>query len=177
MSWKSKTAECSTIFSYIDILLKLDTNCKLTTQLYDKRDDINFSIVNFPYVCSNIPSSPAYGVNMSQLIRYTRACSTYNQFLISVFRPNAVWCISYQSLSRFWHTNPDYGSYRLPNLEIGLMAGVTGRLQGCLLLLGILSYLWYIQRFVFASFSDLHFLQGLWDWWLFVIYAISCWKW
>jgi hypothetical protein len=27
-----------------------------------------------------IPSSPAYGVSISQLIRYARACSTYDQF-------------------------------------------------------------------------------------------------
>jgi hypothetical protein len=45
--------------------LKLDTNDKITTQLYDKRDDFNLSIVNFPYPCSNIPASPAYGVYIS----------------------------------------------------------------------------------------------------------------
>jgi hypothetical protein len=60
---------------YLDVLLKLDTSGKLTTQLYDKRDDFNFSIVNYSYLCSNIPASPAYGVYISQLIRYARACS------------------------------------------------------------------------------------------------------
>ena len=58
----------------------MDYDGKLTTQLYDKRDDFNFSIVNFPYLCSNIPLSPAYGVYVSQLIRYARACSAYEQF-------------------------------------------------------------------------------------------------
>ena len=29
---------------------------------------------------SNIPSSPAYGVYISQLIRYARACSDYKDF-------------------------------------------------------------------------------------------------
>ena len=76
------TTECSTSASYLDVLLKLDTNGKLTTQLYDKRDDFNFAIVNFPYLCSNIPASPAYGVYISQLIRYARACSAYDQFLV-----------------------------------------------------------------------------------------------
>jgi hypothetical protein len=56
------TTECSTSASYLDVILKLDTSGKITTQLYDKRDDFNFSIVNFPYLCSNIPASPAYGV-------------------------------------------------------------------------------------------------------------------
>ena len=41
----------------------------------------SFSIVNFPYLCSNIPSSPAYRVYVSQLIRYARACSAYDKFL------------------------------------------------------------------------------------------------
>jgi hypothetical protein len=56
------TTKCSTSASYSDVLLKLDTNSKLTTQLYDKRYDFNFSFVNFPYLCRNIPASPAYGV-------------------------------------------------------------------------------------------------------------------
>jgi hypothetical protein len=46
------TTECSTSASYLDVILKLDTNGKITTQLCDKRDDFNFSIVNFPYKCT-----------------------------------------------------------------------------------------------------------------------------
>jgi hypothetical protein len=30
--------------------------------------DFNFPIVNFPFVCSNIPAAPAYGVYISHLI-------------------------------------------------------------------------------------------------------------
>jgi hypothetical protein len=43
---------------------------KLKALIYDKRDDFNFKIINFPNICSNIPASPAYGVYISQLIRY-----------------------------------------------------------------------------------------------------------
>jgi hypothetical protein len=156
------------VFYICFVLLKLDTNGKITTQLYDKRDDFNFSIVNFPYLCSNIPVSHAYGVYISQLIRYARACSTYDQFLVrgslltnklmsqgfqlsrlqAAFRKfydryNDLICpynlslghmqsdVSHQSLSHSRHTDLDYASYRLPNLEIGLTVGVTGR-QGML---------------------------------------------
>ena len=56
---------------------------KLTTRLYDKRDDLKFPIVNFPFLSSNIPSAPAYGVYVSQLIRYARACSNYQDFMES----------------------------------------------------------------------------------------------
>ena len=38
--------------------------------------------MNFPFICSNIPAAPAYGVyNISQLIRYSRACGAYQDFL------------------------------------------------------------------------------------------------
>ena len=50
-------------------------------KLYDKRDDFNFPVVNFPFLSSNIPSAPAYGVYVSQLIRYARACSNYQVFM------------------------------------------------------------------------------------------------
>ena len=68
--------------NYLDLRLEFDTNGNgLTTQLYDKRDDFNFSIVYFPFIDSNIPEPPAYGVFISQLIRYARVCSRYNDFL------------------------------------------------------------------------------------------------
>ena len=41
----------------------------------------NFKIINFPNMCSNIPASPAYGVYISQLIRYARGSSNYSDFL------------------------------------------------------------------------------------------------
>jgi len=39
------------------------------------------STVNYPFLDSNIPSSPAYGVYMWQLIRYSRTCNSYQDFL------------------------------------------------------------------------------------------------
>jgi hypothetical protein len=42
---------------------------------------LNFMIINFPNMCSNISDSPAYGVYISQLIRYARASSNYSDFL------------------------------------------------------------------------------------------------
>ena len=58
-----------------------DDSGQLSTKIYDKRDDFNFKIINFPNMCSNIPASPAYGVYISQLIRYARASSNYSDFL------------------------------------------------------------------------------------------------
>jgi len=35
---------------------------KIKKKLYDKHDDFTLSIVNFSFIRSNIPASPAYGV-------------------------------------------------------------------------------------------------------------------
>jgi hypothetical protein len=35
---------------------------------YAKRDDFNFPIVNFPFICSNIPAAHVYGVYISPFI-------------------------------------------------------------------------------------------------------------
>ena len=48
----------------------------------DKRDSSGFPIVNFPFLTSNIPSSPAYGVYVLQLIHCTRCSTFYSDFAI-----------------------------------------------------------------------------------------------
>ena len=60
--------------SYIDLDLEIDSQRRIRTKRYVKRDDFNFYIVNFPFICSNILAAPAYGVYISQLIRCSRAC-------------------------------------------------------------------------------------------------------
>ena len=57
------------------------TDGRLNTKIYDKRDDFDFPIVYFPFLCSYIPAAPAYGVYVSQLIRYSRARSKYVDFV------------------------------------------------------------------------------------------------
>jgi hypothetical protein len=60
--------------SYLDLHLDVDSEARLRTKRYDKRNDFNLSIVNFPFICSNIPAAPVYGIYISQMIRYSRAC-------------------------------------------------------------------------------------------------------
>ena len=69
------------IASFPGLYLELDDSGQLITKMYDKRDNFNFKIINFPNMCSNIPASPAYGVYISQLIRYARVSSNYSDFL------------------------------------------------------------------------------------------------
>ena len=56
------TTESNTSASYLDSLLSIGRDGQLRTSLYDKRDDVNSHIINFPFLSSNIPSSPAYDV-------------------------------------------------------------------------------------------------------------------
>ena len=76
-----ETTDTASSTSFLDVYLEFDDSGQLSTKIYDKRDDFNFKIINFPNMCSNIPASPAYGVYISQLIRYARASSNYSDFL------------------------------------------------------------------------------------------------
>ena len=67
--------------SYLDIHLEIDSEGRLRTKLYDKRDDFNFPIANFLLICSNITAAPAYAVYISQLIEYSSACGSSQDFL------------------------------------------------------------------------------------------------
>ena len=48
--------------NHLDLHLDFDEDGKLNTRFYDKCDDFDFPILNFPYLTSNIPESPAHGV-------------------------------------------------------------------------------------------------------------------
>ena len=51
-----------------------------TCTYYDKQDDLNIEIVNFPFLDGDVPCSASYGVYISQLIRFARVYSNVNDF-------------------------------------------------------------------------------------------------
>ena len=55
-------------------------NGTVSTKIYDKRDDFDFDIVNFPFMDGDVPRRTSYGVYISQLIRFARASSNLNDF-------------------------------------------------------------------------------------------------
>ena len=65
---------------FLDLHLSI-SNGFVSTEIYDKRDDFDFHIVNFPFLDGDVPHSTSYGVYISQLIRFARVCS---QWLISM---------------------------------------------------------------------------------------------
>ena len=50
------------------------------TNIYDKRDDFDFDIVNFPYLDGDVPRPTPYGFYISQLIRFARMSSHIDDF-------------------------------------------------------------------------------------------------
>ena len=51
-----------------------------SSKIYDKRDDFDFDIVNFPFLDGEVPRSTSYGVYISQLIRFARVSSHVTDF-------------------------------------------------------------------------------------------------
>ena len=71
--------------------------------MYDKRDDFDFEIVNFPFLDGDVPRSTSYGVYISQLIRFARAfnhvtdSNTRNKLLTQNFLNNAICIINFSN--------------------------------------------------------------------------------
>ena len=59
---------------FLDLNLSI-TNGIVSSKIYEKRDDFNFEIVNFPFLDGDVPRSSSYGVYISLLIRFARVCS------------------------------------------------------------------------------------------------------
>ena len=49
---------------FLDLNLSI-TNSIVSSKIYDKRDEFNFEIVNFPFLDGDVPLSPSYGVYIS----------------------------------------------------------------------------------------------------------------
>ena len=91
------TTESMTSAFYRDIQLSIGRNGQLYTLIYDKRDYFNLHKLSF--LRSNISSSPTYGVCISQLIRYARACSSYQCFILRARR----FSVSYSNKNTSWN--------------------------------------------------------------------------
>ena len=65
--------------------------------MYDKRDDFDFEIVNFPFIDGDVLCSTSYGVSILQLIRFARASSyvadfnTCNKLLTQILLKQGYW--------------------------------------------------------------------------------------
>ena len=70
----NKANTSDTKAAFLDLHLSI-SNDIVSTIIYDKRDDFDFEIVNFPFLDGDVPRSTSYEVYISQLIRFARASS------------------------------------------------------------------------------------------------------
>ena len=72
---------------FLDLHLSI-SNGFVSSKIYDKRDDFDFDIVNFPFLDGDAPRRPSYGVYISQLIRFARIYSHVDDFNTPNNTPN-----------------------------------------------------------------------------------------
>ena len=113
--------------SYHDLHLKVDSEVRVRTNLYEKMDYFNFPMVNFPFICKTFQQNLYMGYIYSILIRYSEACGSYHDFLnrelllrrqilkkgLLVFKlsPHLE---SFTVITMTWLTNTEYLCHRWP---------------------------------------------------------------
>ena len=75
----NKASVSDTEVSFLDLHLSISDGF-VKTKFYDKRDDFDFDIVNFPFLDGDVPRSTPCDVYISQLIRFTRVPSHVDAF-------------------------------------------------------------------------------------------------
>ena len=75
----NKANSSDTEAPFLDYNLPI-TNGIVSSKIYDKRDDFNLKIVNFPFLDGDVPRPPSYCVYISQLIGFARVCSNVDDF-------------------------------------------------------------------------------------------------
>ena len=72
----NKANTSDTKATFLDLHLSI-SNDIVSSKIYDKRNDFDFEIVNFPFLDGDVPRSTSYGVYISQLIRFARASTSH----------------------------------------------------------------------------------------------------
>ena len=65
--------------SFLDLHLSISDGI-VKTKIYDKRDDFDFDVVNFPFLDGDVPRSASYCVYISQLIRFDPVSNHVDDF-------------------------------------------------------------------------------------------------
>ena len=91
---------------FLDLYIRV-VDGKFVTGIYNKVDDFNFEVIDYPFPQSNIHSMLGYTTFYSQLIRFFRLCNNINDLL---FRAK----LSYSKLVKrgciasCWHFSKDF---------------------------------------------------------------------
>ena len=107
------------------------TNGIDSSKNYDKGDDFNFEIVNFPFLDGDVPRSPSYGVYISQLIHFARVCSNVDDFTTKTFLTAKLLKQGYRyhkirkAFSKFYHRHSEL----IVKYNIGLKTSATRHIR------------------------------------------------
>ena len=74
---KTNVSDTEALFFYLHLSI---SDVFIKTRIFNKRDDFDFDIVNFPFLDGESPRSTSYGVYISQLIRFARVSSHVDDF-------------------------------------------------------------------------------------------------
>ena len=126
---KANVSDVSAAFLDLDLSVN---NGTVSSKIYDKRDDFSFDIVNFPNLSGDVPRSTSYGVYISQLIRFSRACTSvedFNQRNLFITEKLLKQGYRYHKLrktfSKFYHRNITLISKYKCNLKALLRQGIS----------------------------------------------------
>ena len=75
--YKANATDTEAPFLYLHLSI---ANGFASSKIYDKRDDFDFDIVNYPFLDGVFPRRASYGVYISQLIRFARVCNHVADF-------------------------------------------------------------------------------------------------
>ena len=75
----NKANSSDTEAPFLDLTLSI-TNGIVSSKSYDKRDDFNFEIVNFPFLDGDVPRSPSMVYIFLSLFVFARVCSNVDDF-------------------------------------------------------------------------------------------------
>ena len=78
---KANVSDTAALF--LDLHLSLPDGF-VQTKIFDKRDDFDIDIVNFPFLDGDVPRSTSYGVYISQIIRFARVSSYIDDFKVVI---------------------------------------------------------------------------------------------
>ena len=94
---KAKTSDTEAPFLNLHLSV---SNGFVSSKIYDKRDDFDFDIVNFPFLNGDVPRRPSYGVYFSKLIRFSSVCSQVEDFNARNYCLSAINSYRYQKLRK-----------------------------------------------------------------------------
>ena len=84
----NKTNTSDTEAPFLDLHMSI-SNGFVSSKIYDKRDDFDFDMVNFPFLDGDVPRRPSYGIYYSKFDKHQDLIFVFQGILVMEY-PNSV---------------------------------------------------------------------------------------